>query len=208
MPCSIARKFQEMNIMLIHYCLKIRELAYNSLALHYILLNCPPKSLKMRNILILLILTSILLPGCKFINNKILKKGSDTLEVYSANLEKELADIETQHFYDLEKLKLESQTKIDSIIQYYENQLSGKGKKYTGAATGTYYLIVGSFKTPQYAEDYSAKVKEMGYNTQIVMAGTWNLVSAETYSSVREAIKGLDLVRTNVTVNAWIYVVR
>ena len=48
----------------------------------------------------------------------------------------------------------------------------------------------------------------MGYNTQIVMAGTWNLVSAETYSSVREAIKGLDLVRTNVTVNAWIYVVR
>jgi hypothetical protein len=186
----------------------IRELAYNSLALQNILLNCLPKSFKMRNILILLMVSGILLPGCKFINNKILKKGSDTLEVYTANLEKELADVETQHFYELEKLKLESQTKIDSIIQYYENQLSGKGKKYAGAATGTYYLIVGSFKTPRYADDYSVKVKEMGYNTQIVQAGTWNLVSAETYSSVREAIKGLDLVRTNVTVNAWIYVAR
>lgn len=162
----------------------------------------------MRSILILLIMASILLPGCKFINNKILKKGSDTLEVHTANLEKELAEIETQHFYELEKMKLESQAKIDSIIQYYENQLSGKGKRYAGAATGTYYLIVGSFKTPQYAEDYSAKVGEMGYNTQIIKAGNWNLVSAENYSYLREAISGLDLVRTNVTVNAWIYVTR
>lgn len=162
----------------------------------------------MRNIFILLIMVSLLLPGCKFINNKILKKGSDTLEVYTANLEKELAEIETEHFYELEKLKLESQAKIDSIIQYYEDQLSGKGMTYTGAAAGTYYLIVGSFKTPQYAEDYSAKVAEMGYNTQIITAGTWNFVSAEAYSSLREAINGLNLVRTGVTVNAWIYVTR
>jgi len=194
--------------MLIHYILKIRELAYNSLALHDILMNYLLKLLKMRNILILLIIASMLLPGCKFINNKILKKGSDTLEVYTANLEKELADIETQHLYDLEKLKLESQAKIDSIIQYYENQLAGKGKTYAGAAAGTYYLIVGSFITPKYAENYSANVREMGYNTQIIMAGKWNLVAAESYTNLREAVTGLDLVRSNVTVNAWIYVVR
>jgi hypothetical protein len=194
--------------MLIHQGLKIRELTYNSLALYIIFPNCSTKLLKMKKVFILLITIMIVFPGCKFINEKILKKGSDTLEVYAANLEKELADIETQHFYELEKLKMESQAKIDSIIQYYENELAGKGKRYTGAATGTYYLIVGSFKTPKYAEDYSAKVREMGYNTQIVKAGTWNLVSAENYSSWSEAVKGLELVRSNVSVNSWIYVGR
>jgi len=194
--------------MLIHYCLKIRELAYNSLALHKFFSYCSTKLLKMRQILFFLIMSIFMLPGCKFINNKILKKEGDTLEVYASNLERELADIETEHFYELEKLKMESQAKIDSIIQYYENELASKGRRYTGAAAGTYYLIVGSFKTPKYAEDYSSKVKDMGYHTQIIQAGSWNFVSAETYSSWREAVKGLDLVRTNVSVNSWIYVVR
>jgi len=160
----------------------------------------------MKKILILLITIMIVFPGCKFINEKIFKKGSDTLEVYVANLEKELAEIETRHLYELEKLKMESQAKIDSIIRYYENELAGEGKRYTGATAGTYYLIVGSFKTPRYAEDYSAKVREMGYHTQIIKAGTWNLVSAENYSSWSEAVKGLELVRSNVCVDSWIYV--
>ena len=162
----------------------------------------------MRKILIILSMIVVVLPGCKFINEKILKKGSDTLEVYTANLEKELADIESRHFYELEKLKLESQAKIDSVIQYYENELTGKGKKYTGTKAGTYYLIVGSFKTPGYAEEYSSKVRAMGYTAQIIPAGNWNLVSAESYLSWKEAVKGLNLVRSNVSVNSWIYVAR
>jgi hypothetical protein len=163
----------------------------------------------MRKIPILfLIMILTFLPGCKFINTKILKKGRDTLEVYAANLEKELADIETEHFYELEKYKMESQAKIDSIIQYYENALASKGLKRTGAVPGTYYLIVGSFKTPKYAEDFTSRVREMGYQAQIIKKDTWNFVSAESYSSWREALKGLDLVRTNISADSWIYVVR
>ena len=158
--------------------------------------------------MLFLIIGSFAFSGCKFINEKILKKSSDTLEVYIYNLEQKLATQESDFQGSLAQLQRESQARIDSIIQYYENELSSKGGKYTSAATGTYYLIVGSFMTPAYAEDYSAKVAEMGYNTEIVTVGHWNLVAAESYNRLREALDGLNIVRSSVAVNSWIYAAR
>ena len=162
----------------------------------------------MKKILSVLILALITFSGCKFINERILGKGSDTLDIHAANLERELAGIESEHFYELEKMKMESQAKIDSIINYYESQLSGKGRKYTGAATGAYYIIVGSFKTPGYADGWSAKVTAMGYPSQIVPMGYWNLVSAGSYTSLREASRNLEKFRAAVAPDSWIYVAR
>jgi len=162
----------------------------------------------MKKILTVLILVLITFSGCKFVNERILGKGSDTLDIYAANLERELAGIESEHFYELEKIKMESQAKIDSIIYYYESQISGKGRKYSGAAPGTFYIITGSFKTPKYADDWSAKVTGMGYRSEIVQMGYWNLVASGTYSSLREAINNLDKIRTAVTPDSWIYVSR
>lgn len=162
----------------------------------------------MRPFIMLFLAAILILPGCKFINEKILKKESDTLLVYSQNLERELAMIETKHSNELRKIQQESQARIDSIIQYYENELASKGGRYGKAARGTYYLVVGSFKNPGYAQDYSARVNQMGYSTEIVKAGSWNFVSAESHSSLKEALAGLTGVRSNVTVNAWIYVAR
>lgn len=162
----------------------------------------------MKKILSVLILVLITFSGCKFINERILGKGSDTLDVYAANLERELAGIESEHFYELEKIKMESQAKIDSIIYYYESQLAGKGKRYTSGTSGTYYVITGSFKTPKYADDWSAKVTGMGYRSEIVQMGYWNLVASGSYSTLREAINNLDNLRSAVTPDAWIYVSR
>ncbi|MFC2114962.1 SPOR domain-containing protein [Bacteroidota bacterium] len=162
----------------------------------------------MKKVLILLIIGSFAFSGCKFINEKILKKGSDTLEVYIYNLEQKLASQEADFQGSLAVVQRESQARIDSIIRYYENELASKGGKYTSAASGTYYLIVGSFTTPAYAETYSAKVAGMGYNTEIVTAGHWNLVAAESYSRLREALDGLNIIRSSVAVNSWIYVAR
>jgi hypothetical protein len=162
----------------------------------------------MKKILSVLILALITFSGCKFINERILGKGSDTLDIHAANLERELAGIESEHFYELEKMKMESQAKIDSIINYYESQLSGKGRRYTGAAAGTYYIITGSFKTPKYAEDWSAKVTGMGYTSEIVQMGYWNLVASGSYSSLREASNNLDKFQTTVAPDSWIYVSR
>ena len=162
----------------------------------------------MKKVLFFLIIGSFAFSGCKFINEKVLKKGSDTLEVYIYNLEQKLAAHDAELQGSLAQLQRESQARIDSIIQYYENELSSKGRKYTSTTSGTYYLIVGSFKTPAYAENYSVKVADMGYKTEIVTVGHWNLVSAESYTKLREALDGLNIVRSNIAVDSWIYVAR
>lgn len=162
----------------------------------------------MKKVLFLMIVAFFALSGCKFINEKILKKGSDTLEVYVNTLESQLAAQEEEYEVSLAQIQRESQARIDSIIRYYENELSSGGRRYSPASRGTYYLIVGSFKTPKYAEDYTAKVSGMGYNTRIVKVRDWNLVAAESYTNLREALSGLAIVRSNVAVTSWIYVER
>ena len=67
---------------------------------------------------------------------------------------------------------------------------------------------MGSFKTPSYAESYSAKVADMGYKAEIVKVSHWNLVSAESYTGLRDALDGLAIVRSNVSPGSWIYVGR
>ena len=162
----------------------------------------------MKKVLFFLIIGSFAFSGCKFINEKILKKGSDTLEVYIYNLEQKLADHDAELQSSLAQLQRESQARIDSIIQYYESELASKGRKYTSSVSGTYYLIVGSFKTPAYAENYSVKVSDMGYKTEIVKVGHWNLVSAGSYTRLREALDRLNVLRSNISVDSWIYVAR
>lgn len=160
----------------------------------------------MKKILFIMVIAAIALSSCKFINEKVLKKGSDTLEVYVYNLEQQLQASDQEHQASLGQIMKESQARIDSIISYYENELSSKGGKYTSAASGTYYLIVGSFLTPAYAETYSAKVADMGYKTEIVKVSHWNLVAAESYTGIRDALNGLAIVRSSITSDSWIYV--
>jgi cell division protein FtsN len=66
--------------------------------------------------------------------------------------------------------------------------------------------VVGSFKTPEYAETYADKISKMGYTSEIVTYGQWNFVSAESYTNLREALAGLEIVRTGVTPGSWIFV--
>lgn len=162
----------------------------------------------MKNVLFFLILGSLTLSGCKFINEKILKKESDTLEVYIYSLEKQIRDKDAEFQGSLAQIQRESQARIDSIIRYYENELSSRGGKITAAASGTYYLITGSFQTPEYAQSYSSKMADMGYKSEIVRVSHWNFVAAESYTSIREALDALEVVRSNVSPDTWIYVAR
>ncbi len=158
----------------------------------------------MKKVLFFLIIGSLSFSGCKFINEKVLKKGSDTLDVYIYNLEQKVANQDAELQSSLAQIQRQSQSKIDSIIKYYEAEiLSGKPKP---AASGTYYLIVGSFKTPDYATNFSAKIGGLGYATQIISMGYWNLVSAAAHTNIRTALEELESLRDNVSYDAWIYV--
>ncbi len=162
----------------------------------------------MKNMLFLVLISTIAFSGCKFMKERSGKKGSDTLEAYVYNLEQKLAAQEQEHQVTLDQLKKESQAMIDSIIYIYENRAASGDRNSGTAASGSFYVIVGSFKTPAYASNWSTKVAEMGYQTEIVKVSHWNLVSAETSSNLRTALDELATVRSDVTVNAWVYVAR
>jgi len=176
-------------------------LSINNLVDKYVNLNY----ITMKKAIVLLIITVLILPGCKFINEKILKKGED-LELVTEQLKKEMEEKEADYQKELREIMQVSQAKIDSIINYYENELASKGGTYGSVGAGTYYLVVGSFKTPEYAENFSAKVSELGYATEILSIGNWNFVSAESYNNWREAVEGLEIVRSGVSVDSWILV--
>jgi len=158
--------------------------------------------------LFLLCVSAIAFSGCKFIGGKSVKSERDSLRVYAFTLEQKIANQEQNHKATLDQLKRESQAQIDSIILTYESETaSGKGK-YSAAASGKYYVIVGSFKTPSYASNWSGRVADKGYQTEIVQVSHWNLVSAKSGTHLRSVLNELPSIRSNVSSNAWVYVAR
>jgi len=162
----------------------------------------------MKKMLFLLLISTITFSGCKFIGGKSVKSERDSLRAYAYTLEQKMANQEQDHQASLDQIKQESQAMIDSIISIYESKaVPGKGN-YSAAATGNYYVIVGSFKTSSYASNWSAKISDMGYPAEIVKVSYWNLVSAGSSTNLRSAINELSSIRSDVTSNAWIFVAR
>jgi len=75
------------------------------------------------------------------------------------------------------------------------------------AAKSKVHIIVGAFKTASYADEYSAQIKNMGYDGNI-LAGpySFNLVTSGSFESVRAALNVLGDIRSNVVETAWIYI--
>ncbi len=75
------------------------------------------------------------------------------------------------------------------------------------SASANTHIIVGAFKMSSYADEYSAEIKGMGFDGQI-MAGPYNfnLVTASSHESVQAALNALGNIRDNVIETAWIYI--
>ena len=71
-----------------------------------------------------------------------------------------------------------------------------------------YHMIVGSFYTPEYARNWAEIFRQRNYNVQVLkMRGsTFELVSAEAFSSLRSAYNRLQYYQENVMPDAWIYI--
>ena len=69
------------------------------------------------------------------------------------------------------------------------------------------HVIVGAFKISSYADEYSAEIKNLGYDGSI-MAGPYNfsLVSASSHESIQAALNVLGNIRENIIETAWIYI--
>lgn len=155
----------------------------------------------MRSLTALLILLMFSTSSCKFIR----KKGwfgtgkADTLVVWQARQDSlRIADsikVEIEYMKKLEKARLDSLMIVEQQRVEMENKFR-------------FHIIVGSFLTPEYAEDHKKLYQKMGYNATIIpdSRGRFNLVSAEVHDSMSSAYKRLVLFQDTVEFESWLFV--
>jgi hypothetical protein len=75
------------------------------------------------------------------------------------------------------------------------------------SANSKVHIIVGAFKNSAYANEYSAEMKNSGYDGKI-LAGPYNfnLVTSGSYESIQAALNDLGSIRDNVILTAWLYI--
>jgi len=77
------------------------------------------------------------------------------------------------------------------------------------ATKGKFEVIVGAFKVPSNAQNYSATIKNQGYEGKIEPGPYgFDLVTYSSHESLVEALRAMDQARMNVIDNAWVYIRR
>ena len=146
----------------------------------------------MRKLTYLLIIAAITLSSCNYLRKKGILANKDYIE----RLENTIKDDSLEFEAKMEKLKLESQSKIDSIQ-----------KLCLSKNNGNYHVITGSFMNPLNAENFKKTMEEKGYKSEIIVASNgFNLVSSFNGNSLNDVLGGLNNLRSSVSQESWIYV--
>ncbi len=139
-------------------------------------------------------------PSCNFIKNRgFFGKKAKTLATLLAQQDSIRVADSIRKVQD-QILAIEN-AKLDSIrLEEEAKQLAAQTRKYN--------IIVGSFITPEYANGHSDTYRLEGYDTKVIkMEGSnFELVSAESHQSLREAISRLQQFQDTVEIDAWIYI--
>jgi folylpolyglutamate synthase/dihydropteroate synthase len=133
------------------------------------------------------------LPSCKFFNKKENAKAMASLlaQKDSIRVADSLRNVHEQLLAQ-ENAKLEEARKAEELL----------------ALNSKYNIIVGSFKTPEYAKLLAQEYSKKGYKPTIIkmQGSTFELVSAEGYASLSKAFASLKEFQNSIEFNAWIYV--
>ena len=140
----------------------------------------------MKKLLPLSILIVMALASCKYFSN--------APDSRIAKLDTALQKEKTAHAKDIDQLKQESQSRIDSLKASCDKQLN------------RYHVIVGAFKVATNADNLKNLMSSKGYSVQVLSLGNYQLVSVGSFSSLRESTNQLNKFRTDVNKDAWIYV--
>jgi len=139
----------------------------------------------MKKLLPLSILIIVALASCKYFSN-----APDTR---LAKADSALQNEKAAHAKELEQLKQESQSRIDSLKASCDKQLN------------RYHVIVGAFKVAANADNLKNLMSSKGYSTQIISRGSYQLVSVGSFASLKESTGQLNKFRNEVNKDAWIY---
>ena len=154
----------------------------------------------MRKLIFILFAISIAFSSCKFVKEKgwFGLKNADTMDAY-------LRKQESIHIADsiskvIAKQKAIEQARQDSINNAEQERLERLSRF-------KYHIVVGSFITPQYADEWSIYYNSIGYGTEILKASNeFNLVSARKYDNMKDALIDLGHFKDTVQIDAWVYI--
>jgi hypothetical protein len=156
----------------------------------------------MKNLLPLLILSLLLCNGCKYFK----KSSSRSIDTIAADTTEEDASFTDSDAYYSAEGGLNTDASVVSPEQPVDSRPSSAGISAGSPVSGRYYMIVGCFKEMNYADKYAAKMRGLGYESEIIAGpDDFSMVSAKSYTSYRESIGDIDNFRNNITPNAWVY---
>lgn len=159
------------------------------------------------NILIMKPITALLLifllsfSSCKFIKEKgwFGKKKPDPVAIWQA--QQDSIRVADSIKAEIELMKQIEQARLDSIVLAEQARLEFESRF-------RFHIIVGSFLTREYAEDYKNYYRSMGYDANIIpdSRNRFNLVSAEVHETLRNAHTRLVRYQDTVEFEAWVYI--
>jgi len=148
-----------------------------------------------------LVFSLLIFAGCNVGDKQpLFSNDVDTLLQHSARLDSIIKADSIRYRLELNRIKKEADSRVDSIEKLY------KSHKKTAVA-GTYYVVLGSFHNPGYAEDYANKMRKLGFDGNIIKTDNgFNLVTASSHNNFKSAKGALFAARSSASVDAWIYV--
>lgn len=152
----------------------------------------------MKNKVALILTILIIASGCKYFEKKkLFSKGADTLINYAEDLN----NTNTEDTAGMGEIpEDEVTTPSENDVRYGSAQTLSNKKA---------YMIVGCFLIPQNADRYALKMRDMGYNSEIIQGyNGFHMVAVNAYDNVRTGISDISKYRSEVNQNAWLFVRR
>ncbi len=148
----------------------------------------------MRNLVIVLSLLVVLSSGCEMFGKKKRAEQAD-IELKAKN------DSIAKAQKAAKALKLKKQKEAKAKQDAIRKAEEARKKLYK------FHIIVGSFKTPQYATAYNDFIGKKGYQTEMYTNRyNFQMVSIGAYKSWREAVVELKKAREAIEPTSWIYI--
>jgi hypothetical protein len=148
----------------------------------------------MKKTALILAIITLITTNCDYLKKKGFIGNKKRMKEYIDRLENTIRDDSIEYVAQMEKLKKESQVRIDSI------------QKSCGGS-GSYHVITGSFRNPVYADNFAKEMVKLGYKSQIIVASNgFNLVSAFACSNYKEVLNALYNLRSSVNQESWLYI--
>lgn len=143
----------------------------------------------------LLIIIAVIAGSCSlFEKPSMTQEEIDAMVAQNAQLQEEL--VNAQHEASVAKMKAEECNKVLADMQKAEEE----------KASRMFVVVAGSFKTPEFANEYAAKMKAEGKEGAIVAGPSdFQLVTYSSHASLREAVNAMEEARMNLTDEAWVY---